>query len=228
VTGGECDDHGGEDPSAPNTPAEVTTREPDSTSHVDCSCGCRSSYLGVSSFQTNRGVMEQSTEHPNGDKARRSGVSREDLRREQELHDFSRLHPTLTVEQIREWCASGELATRFPTLPELFSSMSDAEIREWCESGEQHRGPIPSLGLPPNPGLQLRQARAMVAGDPEFMARYPELYRLLFSPRTRRAGGRSTSSTCPRSGCTSPSALPRPGCLRGSRAGRRTRTPWRP
>jgi hypothetical protein len=160
--------------------------------------------------------------------ARRSKVSPEELRRERELHDFSRLHPTLTVEQIRQWCASGELAASFPTLPELFSSMSDAELREWCEGGEYHRGPIPSLELPPNPGLLLRQVRALVDGDPEFMARYPDVYKLLFSPRTRRAGGRSRSSTCPRSGCTSPSALPRPGCLRERGAGRRTRTPWRP
>jgi hypothetical protein len=40
----------------------------------------------------------------------------------------------------------------------------------------------PSLELPPNPGLLLRQVRALVAEDPEFMARYPEVYNLLFSP----------------------------------------------
>jgi len=86
-----------------------------------------------SDAQTNRGVMGRSAEYPDGDRARRLGVSPEDLRRER-------------------------------------------------EGGEHHRGHIPSLGLPPNQGLLLRQARALVAGDPEFMARYPELYKLLFSP----------------------------------------------
>jgi hypothetical protein len=83
--------------------------------------------------------MGRSTAYPDGDRARRLSVSPEDLRRGRELHDFSELHPILAVEQIREWCASGELAASFPTLPELFSSMSDAEIRQWCEGGERSR-----------------------------------------------------------------------------------------
>ncbi len=135
--------------------------------------------------------MGRSAEHTDKEMARLLGVSDQELRRDRELYEFSQLHPTLTVEQIREWCASGELAARFPTLPELFSSMSDAEIREWCEggehskvyslenadqpdrarslppdeseesceSGEHNWGPIPSLELPPNPGLRLRQVR---------------------------------------------------------------------
>ncbi len=133
--------------------------------------------------------------------ARRLGVASAILRRDRELYDLSHAHLGLTVEQIREWCENGELATKFPSLPELFSAMSDAEIKEWCEGGEQvegylienadlpdsywglpedevqelrehggehgeyHRGPIPSLELPLDPGLKLRQLRAMLGDE---------------------------------------------------------------
>jgi hypothetical protein len=220
----------GQDPSDPNAFTAVTTGEPVSTSYVHCSRGCRSSHLGVSSgFQTNRGVMGRSTAYPDGDRARRLSVSPEDLRRGRELHDFSELHPILAVEQIREWCASGELAASFPTLPELFSSMSDAEIREWCESGEHHRGPIPSPELPPNPGLLLRQGRALVAEDPEFMARYPEVYKLLFSPPAPgEQGGDQRALPALVWGVRRPQRSGEQGAGGGSRVGRRTRTPRRP
>lgn len=210
----------GQDPSDPNAFTAVTTGEPVSTSYVHCSRGCRSSHLGVSSgFQTNRGVMGRSTAYPDGDRARRLSVSPEDLRRGRELHDFSELHPILAVEQIREWCASGELAASFPTLPELFSSMSDAEIREWCESGEHHRGPIPSLELPPNPGLLLRQVRALVAEDPEFMARYPEVYKLLFSPPHPESRGEINGLYLPSFGVYVARSAPESRVLEGESGG---------
>jgi hypothetical protein len=172
--------------------------------------------------------MGRSTEFPEGDRAQRSKVSPEELRREQDLHDFSQLHPTLTVEQIREWCASGELAASFPTLPELFSALSDAEIREWCEGGEHHRSPIPSLELPPNPGLLLRQGRALVAEDPEFMARYPEVYKLLFSPPHPESRREINELYLPSFGVYVARSAPERRVREGRRVDRRTRTPRHP
>lgn len=179
------------------------------------------------------------------------GVSAEQLRRERELYDFSQQHSRLTVEQIREWCANGELVAHFPTLPELFSSMSDAEIREWCEgsrglkeylldnsglpdsywvvpsdeiaesreAGEYHRGPIPPLELPPDPGLKLRQLRSLLAGEREFRIRYPDAYRVLFAsphPESRRdigglrlpSFGSHVARNAPRSGVLREEGIP--------------------
>jgi hypothetical protein len=95
------------------------------------------------------------------------------------------LFSAMTDAEIKEWCEGGELVEEYlgenADLPDSYWGLPEEEVQELREHGKYHRGSIPSPGLPPDPGLKLRQLRALLADEIEFRTRYPEAYRLLFA-----------------------------------------------